>query len=223
MPLRLFPERPLRAASSRPPAGCVIWAVGGIHGRSDLADRLIQAIRADLHRSDAPCKVVIFLGDAIDHGLDSKGVLNQLSNLAADPGLEVRFVRGERETRMEAFLRDPGAGPDWCDDGGRATLASYGVMAPPPEADASAWAAASRALAEALPGSHHDILAAQEGAVTIGEQVFTHADAKALGLEADAPTTNVVSALRLQDDARMLMRATGRAGRVAITTTPAPV
>ena len=261
---RLLPNRPARLAS-RTPAGCVIWAVGDIHGRSDLADRLIQAIRADLHGGDAARKVVVFLGDAIDRGLDSRGVLNQLSNLAADPALEVHFVRGNHEDRMEAFLHDPEVGPGWCDYGGRDTLLSYGVT-PPRQDSPDAWTEASRALGEALPESHRELLASQEVSVSIGDYFFVHAgarpgvalpaqaphdlmwirhpfldhaapfeqvvvhghtpseavhsDARRIGLDTGAYATNILSAVRLEGETRMVMQATGRAGRVAITTAP---
>lgn len=264
---RLLPNRPARLAS-RTPAGCVIWAVGDIHGRSDLADRLIQAIRADLHGSEATRKVVVFLGDLIDRGLDSRGVLNQLSNLAADPGLEVRFVRGNHEDRMEAFLHDPEVGPGWCDYGGRDTLLSYGVQ--PPKTDSpDAWAEVSRALGEALPESHRELLASQENSVSIGDYFFAHAgakpgialpaqsprdlmwirgpfldhegpfeqvvvhghtpadavhsDSRRIGLDTGAYASNVLSAVRLEGETRTVMQATGRAGRVGITTAVLPV
>lgn len=262
---RLFPNRPVRPASRTPP-DCVIWAVGDIHGRSDLADRLIQAIRADLHAAEATRKVVVFLGDSIDRGLDSKGVLNQLINLAADPALEVHFIKGNHEERMEAFLHDPQVGPSWCDFGGRDTLLSFGVTPPSLRADAQAWAEASRALDEALPESHRDLLASQETSVSIGDYFFAHAgarpgialsvqspedlmwirhpfldhsglfeqvvvhghtpteavhsDARRIGVDTGAYATNVLSAVRLERETRTLMQATGRAGRVAITTAP---
>lgn len=260
---RLFPHRPARPASRTPP-DCVIWAVGDIHGRSDLADRLIQAIRGDLYAADAKRKVVVFLGDYIDRGLDSKGVLNQLINIAADPGLEVRFLRGNHEDRMEAFLRDPRVGPSWCDYGGRDTLVSYGVSPPPMHGEAQGWAEASRALGEALPDSHRELLVDLENSVSIGDYFFAHAgarpgvalsvqspedllwirepfldhpglfeqvivhghtpagtvhsDLRRIGVDTGACTTNVLSAIRLEGETRTQVQATGRGGRVAITT-----
>ena len=260
---RLFSTRSARPASRTPP-DCVVWAVGDIHGRSDLADRLIQAIRADLHAAEASRKVVVFLGDSVDRGLDSKGVLNQLCNLAADPGLEVRFIKGNHEDRMEAFLDDPLVGPSWCDYGGRDTLVSYGVSPPPMRGDLQAWSDASRALGEALPESHRDLLADQEVSLSIGDYFFVHAgarpgvplinqspddmmwirhpfldhpapfeqvvvhghtptetvhsDARRIGVDTGAYATNVLSAVRLERETRVLLQATGRAGRVGITT-----
>ena len=260
---RLFPNRSARPVSRTPP-DCVIWAVGDIHGRSDLADRLLQALRADLHAAGAGRKVVVFLGDYVDRGLDSRGVLNQLCNFAADPALEVHFIRGNHEDRMEAFLSDPAVGPSWCDYGGRDTLVSYGVSPPPMRGDPGAWVEASRALGEAMPEHHHAFLAEQELSVTIGDYFFVHAgarpgvplinqapydlmwirqpfldhsapfehvvvhghtpteavhsDARRIGVDTGAYATNVLSAVRLEGESRVLLQATGRAGRVAITT-----
>ena len=265
---RLFPNRPARR-TARTPSDCVIWAVGDIHGRSDLADRLIQAIRADLYATEAKRKVVVFLGDYVDRGLDSRGVLDQLCNLAVDPALEVHFIKGNHEDRMEAFLHEPQVGPSWCDYGGRDTLVSYGVNPPSMRGDLQSWTEASRGLAEALPESHRDLLASQELSVSIGDYFFTHAgarpgialpaqspddlmwirqpfldhpapfeqvvvhghtptetvhsDSRRIGVDTGAYATNILSAVRLAGETRVLLQATGRAGRVAITTAPLAV
>jgi serine/threonine protein phosphatase 1 len=238
--------------------------VGDIHGRSDLADRLIQAIRADLAAAPVARKVVVFLGDHVDRGLDSKGVLNQLCNLEADPALEVHFIRGNHEDRMEAFLTEPAVGPSWCDYGGRDTLMSYGVNPPAMRGDAEGWAAAARALAEALPIPHRRLLERQAHSVSIGDYFFCHAgarpgvplagqspedlmwirqpfldhpapfeqivvhghtptetvvsDDRRIGLDTGAYATNVLSAVRLAGETRVLLQATGRAGRVTVAT-----
>ena len=260
---RLFPKRSARPVSRTPP-DCVVWAVGDIHGRSDLADRLIQAIRADLHAAGASRKVVVFLGDYVDRGPNSKGVLDQLVNLAADPVLEVRLLRGNHEDRMEAFLNDPQIGPSWCDYGGREALVSYGVDPPPMRGDAGAWAEASLALGDALPASHRALLAGLETSISIGDYFFVHAgarpgialpdqspddllwirqpfldhsalfeqvivhghtptetvhsDGRRIGIDTGAYATNVLSAVRLERETRVLLQATGRAERVTITT-----
>lgn len=264
---RLFANQSGRAPS-RTPQDCVIWAVGDIHGRSDLADRLVQAIRADLAATQASRKVVVFLGDHVDRGLDSKGVLNQLCNIEVDPGLETHFVRGNHEDRMEAFLVDPMVGPSWCDYGGRETLMSYGVSPPAMRGDANGWASAARALAEALPESHRQLLSRQVLWVEIGDYLFVHAgvrpglplaqqvgedlmwirqpfldhpspadkvvvhghtptetivsDHRRIGIDSGAYATNVLSAVRLAGETRVLLQATGRAGRVSVSTSALP-
>lgn len=263
MVTRLFPERTPGEASRTPP-GCVVWAVGDIHGRSDLVDRLFQAIRADLDVSGAARKIVVLLGDYIDRGLDSRGVLNQVCNLAADPALEVHVLRGNHEDQLETFLRDPEVGPAWCEFGGLATLASYGVQPPRMRGDAQGWISTSHALASAIPPFHHELLSELETSVMIGDYFFAHAgarpgvrlsaqtardlmwireaflndetlfeqvvvhghtpvdavhsDQRRIGVDTGAYATNVLSAVRLQDDRRKLMQATGRGGRVSLRT-----
>lgn len=174
---RLFSTRSSNPPSRTPP-DCVIWAVGDIHGRADLSDRLLATIRADLAAVTSGRRVVVMLGDHIDRGPDSRGVLNQLCALAADPSLESHFIRGNHEDRLEAFLGDPGVGPSWCDYGGRETLASYGVSPPTMRGDLDGWAGSARAMAEALRGPHLELLARQHVSVSIGDYFFCHAGAR---------------------------------------------
>jgi serine/threonine protein phosphatase 1 len=261
---RLFAKRSTTSASriSRTPPGCVVWAVGDIHGRADLADRLIQAIRADLYASDAERKVIVFLGDHIDRGPDSRGVLDQLCNLSADPKLEVHCLRGNHEDRMEAFLVDPAVGPGWCEYGGRDTLSAYGVSPPAMRGDMEGWAETAKALAKALPRSHRQLLDGQAWSVTIGDYFFCHAgarpgvpleqqapedlmwirqpfldhpkpfekvvvhghtpteavvsDGRRLSLDTGAYATNVLSAVRLGGETRVLLQARGRGDQISV-------
>ncbi len=264
---RLFPDRSRKRVSRTPP-DCVIWAVGDIHGRSDLARGLVKAIRADLVAAEANRKAAVFLGDHIDRGFDSRGVLDLLCDLDADPALEVHFIRGNHEDRMEAFLLDPAVGPGWCDYGGRETLFSYGVSPPTMRGDTPGWGETARALAEALPEPHRRLLQRQQLSVSIGDYFFCHAgarpgveladqspedlmwirqpfldhpapfekvvvhghtptevvvsDARRIGVDTGAYATNVLSAVRLQGETRLLMQARGQAGHVSITTAPLP-
>jgi serine/threonine protein phosphatase 1 len=184
---RLFTQRPSRLASRTPP-DCVIWAIGDIHGRSDLADRLLRAISADLSVASEGRKVVVFLGDHIDRGLDSRGVLDLLGAIAEDPRLDVHFIRGNHEDRMEAFLDDPAVGPSWCDYGGRETLISYGVNPPAMRGDMTGWGKTARALSEALPVHHRSLLARQVVSVSLGDYFFCHAGARpGVPLDAQSP------------------------------------
>ena len=61
------------------PSGARIYAVGDIHGRLDLLDALAEQIRADLV-SAPPEVMTIFLGDYVDRGPASAGVLDRLSH-----------------------------------------------------------------------------------------------------------------------------------------------
>ena len=184
---RLFPHLSRRPASATPP-DCVVWAIGDIHGRADLLHPLLETIRADLSAVALGRKVIVFLGDYIDRGFDSRGVLNQLCDLDADHSLEVHFIRGNHEDRMEAFLLDPAVGQSWCDYGGRETLFSYGVSPPAMRSDSAGWGETARALSEALPEPHHRFLQRQQLSVSIGDYFFCHAGARpGVGLDDQSP------------------------------------
>lgn len=177
---KLFRRRPLeperRKAST--PEDTAAWAVGDIHGRLDLLSPLVEAMIADLEASTASRKLMIFLGDYIDRGPDSKGVIDLLAGLRGRSGFELHFLRGNHEDRMEAFLVDPEMGPGWCDYGGREALASYGVSPPFDKTAAAGWAAACQALNAAVDERQRAFLAAQDYSFTLGDYFFAHAGAE---------------------------------------------
>ncbi len=176
----LFKKRsaPQRRRTVRTSDDTVVWAIGDIHGRLDLLKPLVGDMLADLADSQAQRKVIVFLGDYVDRGPDSRGVLELLCGLAGRHPVEFHFLRGNHEDRMEAFLQDPSIGPGWCDYGGREALLSYGITAPTARDDAEGWAAASRALYEAMGEQQRAFLARQEMFLGIGDYFFAHAGAK---------------------------------------------
>jgi serine/threonine protein phosphatase 1 len=94
-------------------------AVGDVHGRADLlAPVLDRAAQRDLP--------VVMVGDYIDHGPDSAGVLRLLQDRAVHTDLTC--LRGNHEDLLLRFLRRPRrTGRIWLRYGGRTTLESYGV------------------------------------------------------------------------------------------------
>ena len=167
-----------KLSASLPP-GAVVWTIGDVHGRLDLLRPLLTGVLEDFARSAATRKVLIFLGDYVDRGPDSKGVIDLLCRLAdGGGGVEAVFLRGNHEDRMSAFLEDPGIGPSWCDYGGREALRSYGVTAPTDRGDQAAWAAASADLNAALSDRHRVFLRDLQFSFTIGDYFFVHAGAR---------------------------------------------
>lgn len=162
----------------RAPDNCVVYAIGDIHGRADLLEPLLGAIRQDFGSSGAARRVVIFLGDYVDRGPDSKRVLDRLLAFASAAVAETHFIRGNHEESFLAFMSEPETGPAWCEFGGRETLWSYGVTPPPPRADPQAWAVAAEAMRRALPAEHLALLSGLEPCVEVGDYFFTHAGAR---------------------------------------------
>lgn len=170
------------------PAGTVVWAVGDVHGRLDLLSALVEAIVADLHGSRAERKVVIFLGDYIDRGPDSRGVLHLLAGLSQSQGIEWRFLKGNHEQAMLDFMDDPSAGPRWCEYGGDRALQSYGLRIPELAHRNEAWARVAADLRHKLTIRERSFLESLELSVTVGDYFFSHAGARpGLALDRQSP------------------------------------
>lgn len=177
---KLFRSRTQVAAPAAPavPDGTVVWAVGDIHGRLDLLQPLVEAIVADLHASAATRKVVIFLGDYIDRGPDSRGVLRLLAGLPIVQSIEWRFLKGNHEQAMLGFLDDPSAGPKWCEYGGDSALRSFGLRIPELAHRTEAWARVAADLKHKLTARETAFLENLELSATVGDYFFSHAGAR---------------------------------------------
>jgi len=147
---RLFGGRGAAAPVWAPPAPeRPTYAVGDIHGRADLLEALLARLAADAGAlDDAPD--LVFLGDYVDRGPDSRAVLERLAALGPGPWRAPICLMGNHERLMLDFLADPLAGPWWLGCGGAATLASFGIEAAEDEADPATLARLSRALGARL-------------------------------------------------------------------------
>lgn len=163
---------------ARTPPDTVVWAIGDIHGCSDLLRVLLGAILEDVAARQPEKAALVFLGDYVDRGPDSKGVLDTLSDLSSQGGIDVHFLRGNHEERMEAFLVQPELGPGWCDYGGRECLGSFGINPPKAGDPPALWQEASLRLNRALNNRHRALLASQKASIALGDFFFAHAGAE---------------------------------------------
>ncbi len=162
--------------------GRLIYAIGDLHGRVDLFDKLIARIRADIaaHPGGYEGKpMIVLLGDYIDRGPASAQLIERILALSADETIEWRSVLGNHEDAMVAFLDERSSGQSWGRHGGMTTLASYGVDAPE---NADGWAVARERLRVAVPPAHDAWLRGLEQHIVQGELIFVHA-----GLRAGVP------------------------------------
>ncbi|HXC56175.1 MAG TPA: metallophosphoesterase family protein [Rhizomicrobium sp.] len=159
----------------RLPDGHLAYAIGDIHGRSDLLRILIAKIAEDAKTRLTPGRrpTVVFIGDYVDRGPDSRGVIDFLLN-ELPPGWDYRFLKGNHEETLLAFLNDPTIGESWREFGGLQCLTSYGVAVQRNGA-AMDWPAMAAAFAAALPPAHFDFLSKLLLRETIGDYVFVHA------------------------------------------------
>lgn len=110
----------------RVPPGTRAYAIGDIHGRLDLLLRLHDMIRCDADTSGASRHIVVYLGDYVDRGPDSYGVIETLRTRPLD-GFEHVFLKGNHEDLMLRFMADGGMARSWLGNGGGSTLKSYGI------------------------------------------------------------------------------------------------
>ena len=172
---RLFSRRgpPPEIRSSKVPDGSRVYAIGDVHGRADLLRALQAKIQDDAAGYGGARKLVIYLGDYIDRGADSRAVIDRLIEEPL-PGFESIFLKGNHEDTLLRFLEDPQIASSWLAYGGDATLYSYGVS-PPDCRRPDAVLAAQQSFSEALPLSHLQFFQATRVLHIEGDYAFVHA------------------------------------------------
>jgi serine/threonine protein phosphatase 1 len=159
------------------PPGLAVYAIGDIHGRLDALDRLLALIDEDRHAVRAEDVTLIFLGDYVDRGPDSPGVIDRLLEISAR-GVRTRFLLGNHEAALLAFLQDPSTGGAWLSYGGANTLLAYGVCwedVNAADGNPECLERLSASLDRILPDEHRAFLVNLEWSVSIGDYHFVHA------------------------------------------------
>lgn len=93
------------------------FVVADVHGHHTA----LQALLSELSLTDQD--QITFLGDLIDHGPDSRGVLDCVISL----GTQARSIMGNHETLLLASMKDLDVERHWLRYGGDKTLSSFGV------------------------------------------------------------------------------------------------
>lgn len=157
------------------PAGTRVYAIGDIHGRLDLLRELHEMIVRDAREYAPARRVLVYVGDYIDRGYESRQTLDYLLDSPL-PGFEIVHLMGNHERSMLDFLEDIAIGPGWLRYGGRETLFSYGVD---PDRDfASGKDCLLRIQTElraVLPERHRRFLADLPLTHEEGDYLFVHA------------------------------------------------
>ena len=156
------------------PRGSRVYAIGDVHGELGPLARLVAMVRRDASQSGADRRVLVFLGDYVDRGLESRKVIEFLLADPA-PGFETVFLKGNHEALLLAFLDDAGTGRQWLAAGGQGTLYSYDVALPPGPRNADCLESLRDAFAGALPGAHRAFLNGLAMFHVEGDYAFVHA------------------------------------------------
>ena len=167
------------------PAGKRVYAIGDIHGRLDLLNPLLAQIRTHAQQASRR-NTLIFLGDYVDRGPQSKEAIDLLIELAW-PGWEIIPLRGNHEQSVLDFLEDPGSYRIWRDYGGAETLRSYGVKPPRFDND-QAFAGARDDFATKFPSHHFEFLNGLKHFHYVGDYMFVHAGVRpGIALDRQSP------------------------------------
>lgn len=150
----------------RLPLGRRVYAIGDIHGCLTQLRQLHAAIADDLAQRPPGSAVLLHLGDYIDFGPDSAGVLSLLAAGPPAAGLSTINLLGDHErTALSALAGDGAAATDWLYMGGDAALRSWGIAADAPRAE---WRAG-------IPAKHLVFLETLALDHRQGDYLFVHA------------------------------------------------
>ena len=165
-------KRPLDSA--RIPDGKRVYAIGDVHGRNDLLKELLRKIIEDDHARGKAKTKIILLGDLIDRGPDSAGVIETAMELKAWKS-NTRFLMGNHE---EVFLDaiksdDPKVTRFFIRIGGEETILSYPITRK--EYLKLDMQQLSDRLPDLVPKKHIKFIESFDDQVTVGDYVFVHA------------------------------------------------
>lgn len=151
-----------------------IAAVGDLHGRLDLLERLEPVL--DAAAQDPSRRLIeVYLGDYVDRGANPRAVLERLMRRTALTDRTVICLAGNHEHMLLGALERDSDFASWLDFGGQSTLQSYGI---PPARAAADLPGTRAALARAIPRSHIDFLTSLPLSFAHGGFFFAHAGAR---------------------------------------------
>src|ERR1700712_5928465 len=115
----------LSSAPALLPSGRRVYAIGDIHGCARQLTNLHALIRRDLARRPVASPLLLHIGDYVDRGADTAGVIARLVDGCPIPGMDMVNLLGNHEsTMMDALAGERASGTDWLFAGGKAALQS---------------------------------------------------------------------------------------------------
>jgi len=166
-------KKPQSLRPTAGPPGKRAYAIGDIHGRLDLLENLLGQIETDISESGASSNHIIFLGDLIDRGPSSRGVIEKLLDYRP-ANASCHFIMGNHEEVLVRGLRgEPTQLDGWLRHGGDKTAESYNV-------DHAYYrqqgiSALEHALLSAIPESHIAFMAGFLDRIQFGDYLLVHA------------------------------------------------
>lgn len=155
------------------PADTRAYAIGDVHGRLDLLRVLLEKIERHSYERPCPREYIIFLGDLIDRGPASRGVIDFLLRAREFLPNPVFITGNHEEMLLRVLAEDTSRIHDWLMFGGAQFVESYGLdpkaldRMPPPQV--------AQLVRAAVPTEHQAFLASFIDSFKVGDYFFTHA------------------------------------------------
>jgi serine/threonine protein phosphatase 1 len=166
--LSSFGSKPARGKD-----GCRAYAVGDIHGRLDLLSEMLSLIEADIASQPPARTYIVFLGDFIDRGPESAGVIERLRTYSPSFAKPIFLAGNHEEVLLRVLAGDSGVLGSWLKFGGAECAQSYGLdLAALQRTDELS---ATRMLRAKVPASHVRFLEGLADTFRFGDYLFVHA------------------------------------------------
>lgn len=176
--LNMLGRRRSNSPAAAVPGGQRVYAIGDVHGRLDLFETLIEAIERDDAGSSPAMTTMVLLGDLVDRGLESAGVIARAREWQR--GRNVRILTGNHEEMFLRSFEDIDVLRHFLRFGGRETVLSYGIDKP--RFARAELEEVQQILHEVVPQEDIEFLRSFEDIIMIGGYLFVHA-----GIQPDTP------------------------------------
>jgi serine/threonine protein phosphatase 1 len=168
------------------PHGRRVYAIGDVHGCDGRLAALHAMIADDVARRPCDSTLLVHIGDYVDRGPDSRGVVARLAAGDPIPNISTINLMGNHEqTMLDALAGEGAAMTDWMINGGDAALRSWGGD---PDAPREKWP-------QAVPGDHVAFLRNLALSHREGGYLFVHAGIRP-GIPLDAQSRQDMISIR---------------------------
>ncbi|WP_430386604.1 metallophosphoesterase family protein [Blastomonas fulva] len=172
--LRRKPKPSAPIDTARLPDGRRVYAIGDVHGRRDLLDQLLDQIVADDRERGAADTHIVFLGDLMDRGPDSSGVIDRAIEVSQSLGENAHFLMGNHEeVYLGAASGDEKLVRFFCKIGGRETILSYDIT--PQDYNELSMEELAARMPALLTRRHVDFVSGFKDRIVMGDYAFVHA------------------------------------------------
>lgn len=166
----IFKPRP-KAPLPKVPDGTRWYVIGDIHGRRDLFEAMIEEIENDDRQRPGVESHVVLLGDLVDRGPDSAGVVKKARKWQKKRS--VRILAGNHEEMMLGAFEKPEILRHFLKHGGRETILSYGLSKK--QFNAMTLDELFEMLPKLISKSEREYIAGFEEMIVAGDYLFVHA------------------------------------------------